>query len=126
MRKSLVLACALLIGGCQSVIAQSEHDALLSEGDAASVAHAKKELTAAIGRMIQVSKLLLGPDELRKTSFLTVERSRKKDADGLIMQGLETEEPHVFKLVKRGDACFLIHLKTAKREKLNLSCHVKP
>lgn len=126
MRKLLVLTCALLMGGCQSVTAQSEQDALLSEGDANSITRVQKELTETIGKMVQVSKLLLGPDELRKTSFLTVERSRKKDADGLIMQGLETEEPNVFKLVKRGDACFLIHLKTAKREKLNLSCHVKP
>lgn len=126
MRKFLLLSCAILIAGCESLMAQTEHDALLNVGDTASVAHTQQELSATIAKMIKVSKLRLGSDELSKTSMLTVERSQLRDASGLLMQGLETEEPNVFKLVKRGDACFLIHLKTGKREELNLSCHVKP
>ncbi len=126
MRKFLLLSCAILVVGCQSLMAQTEHDALLNVGDAESVTHTQQELSATIAKMIKVSKLRLGTEELSKTSMLTVERSQLRDASGLLMQGLETEEPNVFKLVKRGDACFLIHLKTGKREELNLSCHVKP
>lgn len=116
------LLSALFLCGCQSVTAQVEVDAVLSTTN--SQVH--QELVAAVTQLSGASKVLIGADELTKSSFLTLDRAKLKDASGLVMQGMEIEAPNVFKLVKNNGDCFLIHVKTGKRAQLKLAqCQAK-
>jgi hypothetical protein len=93
------------------VTAQSEKDALLLNPNKT----VEQELIFAISKMLGTPKILLSAKDFTQSSILPVERIRLKDADGLRMQGLEMEEPHYFKLIKKNEECFLILLKTNKR-----------
>ena len=104
------------------VTAQSEVDAVLS----ATNAQAHQELLEVVTQLSGASKVLIGADELTKNSFLTLDRVKQRDASGLVMQGMEIEAPNAFKLVKKNEECFLIHLKTGKRAQLKLAqCQAK-
>jgi hypothetical protein len=109
--KHLCLMLIMCLSGCQTTT-QTEKDALLLN----PTIEVQQELTLAVSKIIGKPKVLLNAEDLTKNSILPVERIRLKDADGLRMQGLETEEPKYFKLVKKGEDCFLILLKTDKRE----------
>lgn len=114
---SCSLLLALFTCGCQSVTAQAEVDAVLS----ATNAQVQQELVEVVTQLSGALKVLIGADELTKSSFLTLDRVKHRDASGLVMQGMEIEPPHVFKLVKKNEDCFLIHLKTGKRAQLKLA-----
>lgn len=113
---------ALFTCGCQSVTGQPELDAVLTNSNA----QVHQELVAAVSQLSGSSKVLIGKDELTTNSFLSLDRAKQSDGNGLVIQGMEIEEPTVFKLVKNDTGCFLIHLKTGKRAPLELArCKAK-
>jgi hypothetical protein len=116
------LLMVLLLSSCQTLLVQEEQDATL----VVSNSDVQKELSETVGRLIGVSRILLKPDELMTTSFLTVERIRLRDPSGLVLQGFETEEPNVFKLRKKDGDCFLVHQKSGGRSLLSIArCQVR-
>ena len=120
------LSCAVLLVlltcGCKTVTAQSEVDAVLSTTNV----QVHQELVEVITQLSGASKVLIGADELTKSSFLTLDRAKLKDASGTLMQGMDIQAPNVFRLVKVKDDCFLIYKKTGKRAQLKLAqCHAK-
>ena len=104
----------VLLSACQSVNAQPEQDALLLHASP----EAQKELTATIAKMLGLKSVLVAAESLTKSSYLPFDRVKLRDQSGLMMQGLETEKPQVFKLVMKGNACWLLHLNSDKRELL--------
>ena len=104
----------VLLSACQSVNAQPEQDALLLHASP----EAQKELTATIAKMLGLKSVLVAAESLTKSSYLPFDRVKLRDQSGLMMQGLETEKPQVFKLVVKGNACWLLHLNSDKRELL--------
>ena len=109
----------VLLSACQSVNAQPEQDAILLHASPA----VQKELTATIAKMLGLKSVLLSTESFTKSSYLPFDRVKLRDQNGLMMQGLETEKPQVFKLVMKGNTCWLLHLNTDKRELvLNAQC----
>ena len=104
----------VFLSACQSVNAQPEQDALLLHASP----EAQKELTATIAKMLGLKSVLVAAESLTKSSYLPFDRVKLRDQSGLMMQGLETEKPQVFKLVVKGNACWLLHLNSDKRELL--------
>ena len=105
---------AFLAGGCQSFTAQSEVNAMLTKADG----QVHEELVAVISRLSGVFKVLIGDDAFTTSSYLALDGAKLKEPSGLLMQGMETEEPNVFRLVKTGDACYLVFLKTGQHAPL--------
>ena len=106
-----VLFVTLALSACQSVIAQSEKDSLLI----AVGPEVQNELSETVAKMLGIKSVLLSAKDLTKTSYLPVERVRLIDPNGLLVQGIETEKPNTFKLVKKDDICWLLHLNTGRR-----------
>ena len=104
----------LCLSGCQSVNAQAEQDALLLQVSP----EVQKELTEMAAKMLGLKSVLLSAESLTKSSYLPFDRVKLRDQNGLAMQGLETEKPQVFKLVMKGNSCWLLHLNTNRRELL--------
>ena len=118
--KFLQIFLIVLLSACQSVNAQPEQDALLLRASP----EVQKELTATIAKMLGLKSVLVSAESLTKSSYLPFDRVKIRDQNGLMMQGLETEKPQVFKLMMKGDACWLLHLNSDKRELL-VSAHCK-
>ena len=106
-----VLLPTLALSACQSVIAQNEKDSLLI----AAGSEVQNELSETVAKMLGIKSVLLSAEDLTKTSYLPVGRARLVDPSGLLVQGVETEMPNTFKLVKKGDMCWLLHLNTGRR-----------
>lgn len=104
----------VVLSACQSVNAQAEQDALLLQVSP----EVQKELTEMTAKMLGLKSVLLSAESLTKSSYLPFDRVKLRDQNGLAMQGLETEKPQVFKLIMKGNACWLLHLNTNRRELL--------
>ena len=105
----------VFLSACQSVNAQAEQDALLLK----TSPEIHKELTETVAKMLGLKSVLLSAEDLTKNSYLPFDRVKLRDQNGLLMQGLEIDKPQVFKLIKMGDACWLLHLNTDRRELLS-------
>jgi hypothetical protein len=105
----------LLLSACQSVNAQIEQDALLLQASP----EVQKELVETVAKMLGLKSVFLSAEDLTKSSYLPFDRVKLRDQNGLVMQGLETEKPQVFKLIKKGNSCWLLHLNTDRRELLS-------
>lgn len=119
--KFLQFILILLLGACQTVNAQLEQDALLLQASP----EVQKELIETVAKMLALKSVLLSAEDLTRSSYLPFDRVKLRDQNGLVMQGLETAKPQVFKLVKKGDTCWLLHLNTDRRELL-LQAKCKP
>ena len=106
--KTLLPLSLIVLSACQLGPTQKDLDALLLNPSA----EVQAELASAISSMLNHDKILLKVDDFVKSSTVTVERVVLKDANGIRLQGLELEMPNVFKLIKRGDDCLLIRLKS--------------
>lgn len=71
----------------------------------------RAELSQAVGTMLG-QPVTLANDALTRSSVLTIERVPVRDADGRRIDARERAAPEVFRLVKRGDRCILIHERT--------------
>ena len=111
MYKILGALLLLFMCSCQTA-GPLERDALLLN----PTAEVQKELEVAIGKMLNSGSILLNAEDLTKSSVLPVERRRLNDANGQPMQGFQLEEPSYFKLVRQHETCYLILLKSNKRE----------
>lgn len=126
MKKTFILLLSSVflspLMACHSLSNDIEKEALLNK----STVETTQEMTVFVTQVTQSNKVLIGKEELLNSSFLLIERVRLKDQHGLVMQGMETEEPHVFKLIKKNETCVLVHLKTNQRLLLTTrDCRIK-
>ncbi len=72
-------------------------------------------LARAVGEAFHGAPVTLAPDALTRSSTLTVERAPLRDPSGTPAQGRELAPPERFRLVRSGDACVLVQVRTGKR-----------
>ena len=70
----------------------------------------RAELSLAVQRALHSDPIPLADDALTRTSLLPIDRMLRRDSHGRLLNGMEIgRKPEIFKLVKRGNACVLIH-----------------
>jgi hypothetical protein len=112
MRRAACIV-ALTLGACAS-LAQSSAPAVLLAPDAASRAELQRVVAAALER----ETVTLADDALMHASFLLIERTPRRDAAGLRLNGRELDRPERFDLSIRQGRCVLTHQRTAVRHEL--------
>jgi len=78
-------------------------------------AESRAALTQAVSAALNGAPVTLADDALTRESVLTIERTQRRDANGLLLNGRELGTPERFLLVKSGDQCVLVHERTGKR-----------
>ena len=119
LRRNSVIAALLLIAGCQTMGADADVPALISDPDDASRAALQAAVAAAFGGQ----KVVLADDALTATSLLLIEHGPRGSLNNPSATGRVLEAPLRFRLVKNGDDCVLIDLRDESRHILaNTSC----
>jgi hypothetical protein len=101
----------VLAPACKTVAAGQDRPAVLSEPVAKGRAEVASSVSAALGGV----PVTLADDALTRESTLVLERARRRDPNGLLIQGRERGMPERFDLVKNGSDCLLVHQRTGKR-----------
>jgi hypothetical protein len=84
------------------------------------------ELQSAVSKALNRTSVTLAEDALTHESTLIIEPVRLRDPKGNIAQGREMRMPELFRLVKSGHRCILIHERTGQRIELaNTKCAAK-
>jgi hypothetical protein len=107
MRAQFSLAAGLmLLSGCASSSVGHDVPALIVNPTPAS----RAELRVAVQRALHSDPILLSDDALTHGSLLPIERIPRRDMRGRPLNGLEIgRKPEIFRLVRNGGACVLIH-----------------
>ena len=115
----LYAAAASLPAACAVSMAQEEVPAIISHPTAQS----RAELSRAVREMLENNNVMLADDALTTTSSLFIERTARRDAGGRQINGRELGRPDLFRLVKQGDDCILVHDNNDARRRLGaVSC----
>lgn len=78
-------------------------------------AESRAELQRAVEKALNITPVTLADDALTRESTLTIERQTARHASGRRIDAREVERPELFRLVKRGSECVLIHERTQTR-----------
>jgi hypothetical protein len=104
---TLALICSF-VGGCAvGTEKMSDVPAIIDGPTTAS----REELSQAVTRMLNMP-VTLADDALTRESTLSIERTPIRDASGRRIEARERAAPELFRLVKRGAECVLIHERT--------------
>ena len=101
-RAAALLACPLL-STCVSGFAQPDVPALIDKPSKES----RAEITQAVSRTLNGAPVTLADDALTRESRLIVEKAH--------ITGRDREKPEIFRLVKAGERCTLVHERTGQR-----------
>ena len=101
------MCAALAFGGCALGGDKTESAAVIVQPTAASRLEMQKAVDAALGRSITLAN-----DALTRSDALSIERNAIRDGSGRRIEVREQETPELFRLVKRGSECVLIHERT--------------
>ena len=119
-RAAAALLAAHLLSTCTSGFAQPEVAAVVDR----PTQETRRELAQAIGDALHGAPVTLADDALTRDSRLMIEKARPRDASGVPLSGRDREKPDVFRLVKAGEQCVLVHERTGKRTTLpSTRCH---
>ena len=112
----------LLLSACQLQATAIEQPALLlNPGNVAL-----KELSATAATLTGFSPVLFSEQDFTVDSEVLVERRHQFNRQGDLIQGRDLEIPHRLRLLKRGDQCWLLDVKTGQQGLLNeVRCRVK-
>lgn len=106
------------LGACNALALAEQAPARLLLTDGEAQQEARKELREAVASMLGVSAVALADSTLTDSSQFSFARTPRYDASGQLLQGRVIEQPHIFKLVKRNKACWLIHQNSGKQLRL--------
>jgi hypothetical protein len=81
-------------------------------------AESRAELQRAVSKALDGMPVTLADDALTRESILTIERQQARDSSGQRIDAREIERPELFRLVKRGSDCVLVHEQTLTRTTL--------
>ena len=119
IRISWLVGGVLLIAGCQTLTAESDVPAVITNPTDAS----RAALENALSEAFQGREVTLADDALTQTSLLTIEAGARRTIENPPVRGRVLEKPMQFRLVKNGDDCVLIDLRDQSRHKLeNTTC----
>ncbi len=119
IRISSLVGGVLLIAGCQTLTAESDMPALITDPTDES----RAALENALSEAFHDTEVTLADDALTQTSLLTIEVGARRTIENPPLRGRVLEEPTQFRLVKNGNDCVLIDLRDQSRHKLeNTTC----
>jgi hypothetical protein len=99
-------ASATLLSACATSSAGADVPALIVNPTPES----RAELRLAVQRALHSDPVPLSDDALTRNSLLPIDRIPRRDAQARLLNGLEIgHRPQVFRLVKNGKRCVLIH-----------------
>ena len=75
-------------------------------------------LSISVARMLGVTSVAVAQDALLQTSLMVIEKNRPRGADGIQLSGRDYDQPEQFRLIKSGNSCVLVKLRTGAREVL--------
>ena len=78
----------------------------------------RAELAQAVSDGLNGAPVTLADDALTRDSRLIIERAHPRDASGVPLSGRDRDKPEIFRLVKSGERCVLVHERTGKRTTL--------
>jgi hypothetical protein len=101
----IIASGATLLPGCAT---SSSRDVLALIVD--PTPQSRAELSLAVQRALHSDPIPLSDDALTQSSLLPIDRIPRRDSHGRLLNGLEIgRKPEVFRLVKSGGSCVLIH-----------------
>jgi hypothetical protein len=103
-----------LLSTCASGFAQPEVAAIIDKPTRES----RAELAHAVSELLNGAPVALADDALTRDSQLIIEKAHPRDAGGVPLSGRDREKPEIFRLVKAGERCQLVHERTGKRATL--------
>lgn len=110
------------VAACATTSAAEDVPAIIVRSDTQS----GTELQSAVSKALNRTSVTLADDALTHESTLIIEPVRLRDPKGSIAQGREMRMPELFRLVKSGHRCILIHERTGQRIELaNTKCAAK-
>ncbi|HEY8539590.1 MAG TPA: hypothetical protein VIL28_12045 [Steroidobacteraceae bacterium] len=120
-RPLVVCAASAVLASCTTATgAQQDAPAVISAPTPESRAELQRAVESVIG-----APVTLADDALTRESILTIERKPLRDSSGRRIEIREREPPAMFRLVKRGEQCALIHARTQQAIVLQAtSCRV--
>ncbi len=107
----MVAATLLALAGCHLHSSAPDLPAVLTHPTAES----RAELQRVVSRALNRQTVTLADDALTADGTLIVERAIRRDAQGVRLQGRETERPEHFRLVRNGSRCVLVHEDSGRR-----------
>lgn len=105
------VAAAVALAGCLPRLAPPDVPAVLTHPTARS--HA--ELVRVVSRAMNGASVTIADSALTSDDALIVERTPRRDARGVDLNGRETGRPEHFRLVKSGPRCVLVQDRTGRR-----------
>ncbi len=119
IRMSWMIGGLLVVAGCQTLTAESDVPAVITNPTDAS----RAALHHALSEAFHDTEVTLADDALTQTSLLTIESGARRTIENPPLRGRVLEEPTQFRLVKNGNDCVLIDLRDQSRHKLeNTTC----
>ena len=119
IRMSWMIGGLFMFAGCQTLTAQPDIPALITNPTEESRAALKIVLAEVFHR----KEVTLADNALTETSLLTIESGARHIIGKLSRRGRILEKPIQFRLVKNGNECVLINLRDQSRQKLqNTTC----
>jgi hypothetical protein len=112
--RAATLALGLALTACVVSTAASDVPAKII----APTAESRAELRQAVMAALEGLPVTLADDALTRESSLSIARMALRDASGQRIDARETQRPELFRLVKRGRDCVLIHERTQSRTTL--------
>ena len=79
----------------------------------------RAELRQAVMAALEGMPVTLADDALTRESSLSIERATQRDSGGRRIEARETSRPELFRLVRNGRACVLIHERMQSRTTLH-------
>lgn len=109
----------LMLVACQAqtIAMPAETPAVLVQSSDA----ARTEVHMTVARMLNAPSVTVADDALLHDSLLIIEKVRPRDAQGVQLSGRDFDKPEQFRLIKTGQACVLVRLRTGARETLRQS-----
>lgn len=105
MKYALMVAGVLALSGCATPASRDVPAVIMDP-----TPQSRAELSLAVQRALHSDPIPLSDDALTRTSLLPIDRMPRRDSHGRLLNGMEIgRKPEMFKLVKRGNACVLIH-----------------
>lgn len=118
-RVAAALLAAQLLSTCAFGFAQPEMLAVIDQ----PTKETRAELARAVSDALNGAPVTLADDALTRESRLIIEKAHPRDASGARLSGRDFDQPEIFRLVKVGHECVLVHERSGKRTALpSTSC----
>lgn len=112
----------MLSAGCVDARAPAQGPAVIVNANAQS----RAELLQSVRAMLHDPPLLLADAALMNDSLLIIERQPRRDNNGQLLDGRESQLPERFLLTLNGKRCILTHERTQKKITLeHTQCQLK-